>query len=539
MEVIMAQIINKKQFILSIILLAVILVLINIISRSLFFRWDMTRGNVYSLSESSKTIIGQLDDRLTARVFFSEDLPGEYVNSRRYLQDILEEYRAYSKGNFHFEFVNPDDNEKAKQEASGHQIPPVQLRVIENDKLEIKNVYMGLVLLYRDKKEVLPVIQTTEGLEYDLTAAIRKMLAKDLKKIGFITGNGDDVSSRQLNQFLSQTYSVRPATLSSPIPYDIQLILMNGVLDSLSRDELYHLDQFLMRGGKLFLSQARQEASVQEGIAESIASNMYSFLEHYGLTINPDIVIDKVCSQIQIQQQQGIFSFTNAIDYPAIPVIRHFNEESPIVSGLDRIRIFFPHEITFDPANGDFTPLMWTSKNSGTLTEGYVPMPSGSGNYSLRHGYNIYPIENRQMKKFDKGSTLVAGLRTGPGESFFKDSTDYASNEEFLRYSEDVQILLLTDNRFFDDNRAAGVPENTMFILNAADVLSGDEELVSIRSRGIKVRPLKPEVLTSETTKNVWKWLNIFLPSFFVFVFALIMMGRNRKKRRRLEEYYG
>lgn len=535
----MAQITNKKHFILSVVLLAAILIVINMISRSLFFRWDMTRGNVYSLSESSKTVIGQLDDRMTARVFFSEDLPGEYVNSRRFLQDILEEYRAYSGGNFHFEFVNPDDNEKARQEASSYQIPPVQLRVIENDKLEIKNVYMGLVLLYRDKKEVLPVIQTTEGLEYDLTAAMKKMLAKNLKTIGLIAGDGEDVSTRQLIQFLNKTYQVRPASFKSPISRNVELILMNGVLDSLSMDELYHLDQFLMRGGKLFLSQARQEARVQEGIAESVASNIYSFLEHYGLNIHPDIVIDKVCSQIQIEQQQGVFSFRNAVDYPAIPMIRNFNEENPIVSGLDRIRVFFPHEITSEPGKGDFTPLMWTSKNSGTLSEGYVPTPSMEGNYSLRHGYNIYPLENRQMKKFDKEAMTVAGLRSGLAESFFKDSTAYNSRDDFLAHSEDVNILLITDNRFFDDNRGAGVQENMTFILNAADVLAGDEELVSIRNRGIKVRPLKAEVLASESAKNTWKWVNIILPSLLVILLGIIMAGRNRQKRRKLEEYYG
>jgi gliding-associated putative ABC transporter substrate-binding component GldG len=539
MEVNMARINNKKEFALSLLFLAVILILINIISRSLFFRWDLTRGNIYSLSESSKSIISQLDDRMIARVFFSEDLPGEYVNSRRYLQDILEEYRAYSHGNFHFEFVNPDDHEKAKEEAYSYRIPPVQLRVLENDKLEIKNVYMGLVLLYRDKKEVLPVIQTTEGLEYDLTAAIKKMLAKDLKTIGLIAGKGEGVQTYQLTQFLNQTYRVRPVSLNSVIPLEVELVLMNGVLDSLNMDELYHLDQFLMRGGKLFLSQARQEAKVQEGMAESIASNIFSFLEHYGLTINPDIVIDKLCSQIQIQQRQGIFTFNNAVDYPPIPVIRRFNEESPIVSGLDEVRVFFPHEITASPDSGTFTPLMWTSKNSGLLAEGYFPAPSMGGNYTLRNGYNIYPVDNKQLQKFDKGPMVVAGLRTGPQTSFFADSSEYAEKEGFLVFTNELNLLLITDNRFFDDTRAAGIPENTALILNAADVMTGDAELVSIRNRGIKVRPLKPEILTSDTARNAWKWANMITPSLLVILFALYKVGQNRKKRRKLEEYYG
>ncbi|MDD3807082.1 MAG: Gldg family protein [Candidatus Marinimicrobia bacterium] len=534
----MAQKNNKRQFILSIIFLAVILILINLISRSLFFRWDLTRGNVYSLSKSSKSIVRQLDDRMTARVFFSEDLPGEYVNARRYLQDLLEEYRAYSKGNFHFEFVNPDDNEKAKQEANSYQIPPVQLRVLENDKFEIKNVYMGLVLLYRDKKEVLPVIQTTEGLEYDITAAIKKMLAKDLKSIGIIAGKAEGVRTTQLSHFLRQTYNVRNVSLESAIPGNIDLLLMNGVLDSLSLDELYYLDQYLMRGGKLFLSQARQEAYVQEGIAESIASNIFSFLEHYGLTINPDIVIDKLCSQIQIQQRQGIFAFNNIIDYPLILIIREFNQESLITKGLDEVRVFFPHEITTQGDGDNFTPLLWTSKNSGTIAEGYFPYPTPDGNYTLRNGYNIYPLENPQLEKFEKGPMVVSGLRTGSQRSFFADSLDYSQKEGFLDFSDNINLLLITDNRFFDDTRAASFPANMAFILNAADVLTGDAELVEIRTRGLKVRPLKPEVLTSETTRNVWKWVNIIVPPLLVIIFALIKIGQNRKKRRNLEEIY-
>lgn len=535
----MALITNKKQFVLNIFLLALILIVINIISRSLFFRWDVSQGKVYSLSESSKQIIEKLDDRMTARVYFSADLPGEYVNSRRYLQDILEEYRAYSKGNFHFEFVNPDESEKNKQEAESYRIPPVQLRVIENDKLEIKNVYMGLVLLFQDKREVLPVIQSTDGLEYDLTASIKKILAKDLKKIGLIAGDGIDASVKNVSQFLKQTYMVTNPVLNKPVPGDVNLILMNGVLDSLTLEELYNLDQFLNRGGKLFISQARQEAKVQEGIAESVASNIFSFLEHYGLQINPDIIIDKHCSQIQIQQQQGIFRFTNAIDYPFIPVIRKFNETNPIVAGLDEVRVFFAHEISPAREGIGFEPLLWTSGSSGSIPEGYFPVPGRGENYSLRQGYNIYPVENEQIKKFNRQSAVVAVLRSGRAESFFKDITDFSSREDFLPGTDNAQILLISDNRYFDDKRGGGSPENLAFILNATDVLSGDEELVTIRNRGIRIRPLKQEVMASETARKFWKWLNIILPSALVLVLAIIMSARKKKKRRLLEENYG
>ena len=45
---------------------------------------------------------------------------------------------------------------------------------IENDKVEVKRVYMGLVFMYEDARELNPVIQTTTGLEYDITTNIKK-----------------------------------------------------------------------------------------------------------------------------------------------------------------------------------------------------------------------------------------------------------------------------------------------------------------------------------------------------------------------------
>ena len=164
---------NKKSFLTYIGIVLTILVLLNIISRSLFFRWDLTENKMYSLSDSSKSVVEKIDDRLTMKVYFSDNLPGEYGNNRRYLQDILEEYAAYSDGNIHFEFYHTDDDEKMQEDAQKSGIQPVQLQVIENDNIEVKRVYMGMVFLYEDERETIPVIQTTTGLEYDISTKIK------------------------------------------------------------------------------------------------------------------------------------------------------------------------------------------------------------------------------------------------------------------------------------------------------------------------------------------------------------------------------
>ena len=99
---------------------------------------------MFSLSTSSKSVIKEIDDLLTMKVYFSDDLPGEYANNRRYLQDILEEYAAISKGNIKFEFAPQD---KLEEEAQKSGIMPLQLQVIENDKVEVKRVLMGMAIV--------------------------------------------------------------------------------------------------------------------------------------------------------------------------------------------------------------------------------------------------------------------------------------------------------------------------------------------------------------------------------------------------------
>ena len=80
-------------------ILFIALVLLNLIARNWYDRYDLTDTKMYSLSSSTEQVIERIDDLLNIKVYFSDNLPGEYGNNRRYLQDILEEYAAISKGN--------------------------------------------------------------------------------------------------------------------------------------------------------------------------------------------------------------------------------------------------------------------------------------------------------------------------------------------------------------------------------------------------------------------------------------------------------
>ena len=100
---------NKNTLTIYLAVLVVALLLLNLISRNWYKRFDLTDNKMYSLSNSSEEIVDKIDDLLTMKVYFSSDLPGELSNTKRYLQDLLEEYEAKSD-NIRFYFSDPGSN---------------------------------------------------------------------------------------------------------------------------------------------------------------------------------------------------------------------------------------------------------------------------------------------------------------------------------------------------------------------------------------------------------------------------------------------
>ncbi len=160
----------------------IVIILINIVGITLFFRIDLTKDNKYSLSKASREVVSTLSDPLTIKVFFTKNLPPPHNNTERYLNDLLEEYSAVGKGMFNFTFYNVT-SEKAgiakanenQQLANDYSIAPVEIRSVENDELKFKKAYMGLVIIHGDMIETLPAITSINGLEYKLTTAIQKL----------------------------------------------------------------------------------------------------------------------------------------------------------------------------------------------------------------------------------------------------------------------------------------------------------------------------------------------------------------------------
>ena len=213
---------GTNTVVLALVILGIVLA-INFLSKRFFNRLDLTENKMYTISKSTKKKLKELDDVVRIAAYFSKS-PVQVSRIRGEVKDMLDEYDAFGSGNLKIDFLPIGDDEDFKQNLRFMGIPEVQVNVREKDKIEVANVYMGIAILYEDKKEVIPVIQNTSSLEYDLTSAIIKLTNKETSTIGFLAGHDEfDINAQnnaQLRQELAKQYEIQKVEIKGGKPID-------------------------------------------------------------------------------------------------------------------------------------------------------------------------------------------------------------------------------------------------------------------------------------------------------------------------------
>ena len=499
----------RKSMVLPAVILFISLLLLNLIARNWYKRYDLTDTKMYSLSSSTEQVIKKIDDLLSIKVYFSDNLPGEYGNNRRYLQDILEEYAAISKGNIRFEFYVPDSDDELEKEAQKSGVQPVQLQVIEKDEVVVKKVFMGVAIYFEDKREVIPVVLSTTGLEYEITTRIKKLVEKDKKFVGISNAGNEDIQTNTFSQILRQRYEARPIDLSNDIPNNISVVILTGVKDSLGVNKLDNLKNFMDRGGNMFVASNPVFVDLQTQKAEPFQSDLFDLLKLYGFSVTENLVLDKSCGRVNVMQDMGFMRMNVPMEYPFLPIIRTFNKDEALVNGLEQVHVFFSTEILFDSVgtNVNTVPLFSSSNKSGIMNGFYNLSPD--------------PKQNPQLRNLNQSGKVVAAR------------SELSNNETGLV----SQLILVSDNRFLTDDGGGAVPENHIFMMNAIDFLIGDKDLMALRSREITDRSLNEELVTDEA-KSTWKWINGLLPSLLIVGFGFWRLHTHKRNMKLIEEMY-
>ena len=515
----------------TLLMVIAIVIVVNLIGLRLFARADLTDNKIYTLSDASKRLVSELEDRLTVKAYFTRDLPPPYNANARYVNDALEDYRSYSNGYFHYEFIDPADEQALEEEARQYRIQPAQVNVVEKDNLQVKKVYMGLVLIYGDKHETIPIIQNVANFEYEMTSTIKRLIAEKLPKIGFL-GNfntpdlGQDM--RNVTTALSRHYEVVPVNTHAGnelIDDDIDVLCIVQPESALDEWTKFCIDQFIMRGGKVGWFMNKVNADASAGTATGNHLDIDDMTRKYGFTVANDLVTDAHASMINVQQQQGFFMVRNLVRYPAFPEIRDFNPESQIVKDLQAAAMFFPSSVdTLTPAGGNvtFKPLMHSSDKSKVQ----------------RNSYDINPMNRADAASFIDPPQMLAVSIEGTFGSYFEgkpvpapfDSMATAPAVDILTASPETRMVVFGDGNFVQDQYLQGGSTNLILFLNSVDWLSQDSDLLAIRSREAAIRPLDPDI-TDQTKFNV-KLANLIGPPILILLFGVYRWSARRNRRK-------
>lgn len=502
---------NRKITVIPYILLVTgIVVLLNILANRYFLRLDFTEDKRYTLSEATRNILENLDDPVTVTAYFSEGLPPNIDRTRIRFRELLSEYATRADGNIVYEFMNPNKNQETEQQAVQNGISPVMINVREKDQSVQKKAYLGAVLRYGEKSEVIPFIQPGAAMEYSLSSGIRKLTNEEKNLVGFIQGHGEPTISMmpQAMEALGVLNEVESVNLTdSTYLAKYKTLVLIAPTDSIPGKYLEMLDEYLAGGGNMVVALNRVDGDLNQGMGNEITTGVESWLADKGIQVDRNFIVDANCGAVSVVQQQGIFSFTSQVEFPYLPVFNTF-EEHPITSGLETVMFQFASPVNF---SGDttlkFQPLVYSSKLSGIQN---IPV---FFNIEREWTDTDFPMENIVAAALLEGN--IAGQN--PSKLVVIGDGDFPVNGQ----GQQARQL---------------APDNVNLLVNAVDYLSDDTGLIELRTRGVTSRLLEQ---IEDGKKNFLKWLNMLLPIVLIIVYGLVRMQRNRILReKRLNENY-
>jgi ABC-2 type transport system permease protein len=555
---------NKKKDLVNLLYGLIILLLVNLISVQLFFRLDLTSEKRYTLSDATKQMIENLNDVVFVKVYLDGELPAGFQRLRNATKEMLDEFRAISKINIQYEFIDPSADQDPKVRTSVYKqlskagLQYTNLEYMDGDVKKEKIIFPGAIFSYNGKEIPLQLLKSKIGaspeemlnnsvqqLEFEFASTIRQLTLVEKPVIAFIEGHGelDEFETMDISKELEKFYTVKRIRLNS------QLNALQGVQAAIiaKPDSVFHeqdkfiIDQFIMKGGRVLWlldpletdHDSLQKNTFTFALARSL--NIEDQLFKYGARVNQDLVMDMQSTPIPVivgyignQPQSKMFPW---FYHPlVIPQLSH-----PIVKNLNAIHLKYASSIDSTGAdNIKKTVLLTTSK--------YVRVQQSP----IRVSLNILR-EEPDIRQYSKSERPLALLLEGEFTSIFKNRLPQQIAESnliaFAEKSKPTRQIVIGDGDVIknDIQYSTGKPiplgydkftdrvyANKNFILNCINFLTNDDGLLDLRGKEIKLRLLDKASVNKQ--KNNIIFLNIFLPILLIVLLGILLnLIRKRK----------
>lgn len=538
-----------------------VVALVNYVSGKLFYRLDLTENRQYTVSDATKRALKGLDDIVTVKAFFSKELPPEMNLTVSTVRDLLSEYRNISEGKLIVTWEDPAESEESRGMAMSLGVPEIRLQTIKRDKAETMLCFIGIGIMYADRKEAIPIVQNLANFEYDLTQAIIKVKRSAVPKLGVLKSQaadfvppeigarmnmGDDRTEKRfapIFENFKRDYEVVSIDLSEGKPIDkkIRTLIIPGG-DRYTDRTLFEIDQYFMNGGNLIVLANAVNVTFQYGVSGTIQeTKLLELLEFYGVRVERNIIMDASCGEVPVRGNFG--PFTINIPYPYFVRITRtgFADGNPVASSQSELMLGWASSLTLAPD---------TSGKHKTAT---VTLASSSEqSWEVKENFDLTPKADYELPVKDAMKRHAMAMHvSGEFGSFFdgkpvppvKEKTEEDSGDAMSRINlagedrdravtpsnKNGNLVVIGDANFISAQNASR--PNIMFLYNLVDWLSLDDNLISVRSRTLRDKTIDPNILTAGSAKpGIIRALNLLLMPLAVIIVGVIISIRRREK---------
>lgn len=439
---------------------------------------------------------------------------------------------------------------------------------------------VGLVLRHGDRHLALPLIQVVKlpifGTQYQMAGEsdLERMLTDGIEALidinadlGVLAGKGTlpltgppSRDPRQpppletLRSLLTQSYTLQPVDVAEKaVSPGIETLLVLRPTETFSDWELYQIDQFLMRGGSLFVALdafAESQAPGQMPNFRPVDTGLEKLLAHWGVEVIPSIVLDEKCYRQRVPRDMG--GGERVLYFAPLIENRQTNDRLPFMHNIRGLVALQASPLKLD-----------AERLTQQGLEGDVLFSSSERSWQMRAPINLNPmfLSAPPAEEMD-GPHPLAVLVEGRFESYFKDKpmpvretaeseiaseadaggaqpsapavTGVADTGSRLDRSRPARLFVMAGSKMITDTilDPDGRTPNSIFTLNTVDYLNGRTAVARMRSKEQRFNPLDP---AAPETKALIKGVNIVGLPVLVVCFGLSVWWRRARRKKRIQ----
>jgi ABC-2 type transport system permease protein len=538
-----------KKPILRFLALVVILAGINWLATVLFFRLDLTDDKRYTISDATKQLLENLDKNVQVNVYLAGDFPPGFKRLENATREMLDEFKTYSGGKLNFQFSDPSSamseeaRKKQYQSLVDQGLTPTNLHATDPDgKRTEKIIFPGAIIradslaiavqLLKGNKSSTPdeqLNQSVEGLEFELSSAIKLLANPERKKVGLVVSHTKIAPSRlsDLIASIQQNYDVF-LDMNNPSSYEgLDALLILKPDSAFSEDEKFKIDQYVVGGGNamFFVDGAKVDSVNLEGTyAQPLDLNLSDLFFRWGARLNTNLAKDLNSAQILLNVgNMGDKPEIKPMPWRFFPILNNIGDH-PTTRNINGIYTRFLSSLdTVGGAGGiKKTPLLMTSPYTQLVNTPAIV------------GYN----EARKQpnpSEYNNGVKIAGLLLEGSFTSLFQNRIlpGDPRNANFKGQGAPGKVIIFSDGDIIvndvDYKRSAPLPlgydrvtgltfGNKDLVMHALDYLTDANGLISTRNKQVSIRQL--DKIQIQENKKFWQGLNLLLPLALIGLFG-------------------